>query len=543
MDAKRLEGLRSLHVEFEDFQEIDERQIMRQKAGPVEHVRITGLPCLGATHASLSGGQIHLAPVLGQRLGEASGIRLVHGGIATQAYRCCQILEQVLLACGSSVHQMVRLSCYVSNLGSNTSQVLSEVIDLFCHERSCHNITRTIIGCDRLQGDAAVQMEGVAAVPDSRTLQTPPRSGHGNVRSAVSSEKTRAKGKHLSSDIFLVGDDCEAAAAAAAAATAAVLEEEPESWIVVNDAEDIIATTGSSRLENRFLEVKEIVERKPLTPGAVEKPPMESPAVPLSVSGFYGHTSSFELQALSQEEAESIHPGLGKDFTRFCRMTMKGPEDYRTLRLEPGIIQCQPAEAWHAGRWKPPMGSTWSFTFALAVEKTANCFVNVGLVEWVAARQDGEQEGGSKKQSLSQIMKVKSEDEDNVPGGWLPEQHVHENPKQMMLGCRKGVQWFGNAAKFPLFQDNIMEGSLLRFRCDYHLNRQGEIAQVKIWFLPSPVCFEYGGDHTLTEADLWFEPLAQWWEPRCQDKKMRSLWVPAVTMYTCEDVVTVAWNG
>eukprot|EP00435_Cladocopium_sp_Y103_P073756 s422_g45.t1 len=85
---------------------------------------------------------------------------------------------------------------------------------------------------------------------------------------------------------------------------------------------------------------------------------------------------------------------------------------------------------------------------------------------------------------MTALFQVKSEAEDNVPGGWLPEQHVHENPKQMMLGCRKGVQWFGNAAKVPLFQDseplepdNIMEGSLLRFRCDYHLNRQGEIAQ------------------------------------------------------------------
>eukprot|EP00435_Cladocopium_sp_Y103_P053477 s619_g17.t1 len=62
--------------------------------------------------------------------------------------------------------------------------VLSEAIDLFCHERSCHNITRTIIGCDRLQADAAVQMEGVAVLaPDPRSLQTPPRAAiSGSVR-------------------------------------------------------------------------------------------------------------------------------------------------------------------------------------------------------------------------------------------------------------------------------------------------------------------------------------------------------------------------
>lgn len=33
------------------------------QAGAVEHLQITGLPRLGDTHASVSQGQIHLAPV------------------------------------------------------------------------------------------------------------------------------------------------------------------------------------------------------------------------------------------------------------------------------------------------------------------------------------------------------------------------------------------------------------------------------------------------------------------------------------------------
>lgn len=540
MALRHASGLEKLRAEFDHFQETEDWKVVRQKAGPVEHLLVPGLPRLGASHASLSGSQIHLAPALGQQL-NVGGIALVPGGLAAQAYRCCQILEQVLLACGSSLQQLVRLSCHVSHLTSFNSEVLSEAIDLFCHERSCHNITRTIIGCDRLQADAAVQIEGVAVLaPDSRSLQTPPRVAP---REQLSSVKTMAPRNRVPRDVAKSGrifleDDCEPAAAAAAAATAAVLEEEPELWIMVNDTSE------------------NVVPDSLLAPGAESKETSKgslAPLVPGEVAavrrdqrrrlkdGFYGRLECFELQELSPAEAESIHQGLGKDFTRFCRMTMKGPEDSRTIRLEPGIIRCHRAEAWHSGRWKPPVGATWSFNFALAVEKTANCFVNVGLVEWLAARQESEGTV-SHDESLAEVLKVKSEAEDNVPGGWLPEQHVHENPKQMMLGCRKGVQWFGNAAKVPLFQDNIMEGSLLRFRCDYHLNRQGDIAQVKIWFLPSPVNFEYGGQHTITEADMWFEPLAQWWEPRCQDRKMRSLWVPAVTMYTCEDVVTVAWN-
>ncbi|CAK9062783.1 unnamed protein product [Durusdinium trenchii] len=130
-----------------------------------------------------------------------------------------------------------------------------------------------------------------------------------------------------------------------------------------------------------------------------------------------------------------------------------------------------------------------SFTFALAVEKSANCawagvfgegFVNVGLVEWVAARKD------SAEASTAHAVKSEAEDE-------------HRHPSMpcfflgiCVIGFLKGVQWFGNAAKFPLFQE-------LRFRCDYHLNRHGEIAQVKVWFLPSPLNFEYGGEQTITE--------------------------------------------
>ncbi|CAE7259088.1 mdm2 [Symbiodinium sp. CCMP2456] len=222
------------------------------------------------------------------------------------------------------------------------------------------------------------------------------------------------------------------------------------------------------------------------------------------VCKLHGDVFSSPAALIRRLSAASIHAGLDKEYNRFCRVTMKGPEDYRTIRLEPSAVRCRPAEAWHAGRWKPPLGSTWSFSFALAVEKSVNCYVNVGLVEWKAARKEADEDNqqdpvadAASTQSLADILKVKSDAEDEVPGGWLPEQHVDENPRQMMLGCRKGVQWFGNAAKYPLFQDNIMAGSLLRFRCDYHLNRQGDIAQVKIWMLASPIHFEYGGEHTV----------------------------------------------
>ncbi|CAE7942483.1 mdm2 [Symbiodinium necroappetens] len=114
-----------------------------------------------------------------------------------------------------------------------------------------------------------------------------------------------------------------------------------------------------------------------------------------------------------------VHKGLNSSLQRFCRVTMKGPEDYRTIRLEPSAVRCRPAEAWHAGRWKPPLGSTSSFSFALAVEKSVNCYVNVGLVEWKAARKEADEDHqqdtvapATSTQSLADILKVKSDAED-----------------------------------------------------------------------------------------------------------------------------------
>lgn len=91
-------------------------------------------------------------------------------------------------------------------------------------------------------------------------------------------------------------------------------------------------------------------------------------------------------------------------------------------------------------------------------------YVNVGLVEWMAARKESPEPKGLRR-SLAELLSVKSEEEDQVPGGWLSAQHagslvetrvlceVDEDPRQMMLGCRKGVQWFGSGRKFPLFQE------------------------------------------------------------------------------------------
>jgi len=280
------------------------------------------------------------------------------------------------------------------------------------------------------------------------------------------------------------------------------------------------------------------------------------PVKPALPHGIYGHVSSFGLSYLPAEKAET-HQFCG-NFNVFCRMEMLAVQQYRTVRLEPAMVMCRRAEA-DQERWKPPVGTTWSFSFSVAIESTESSYLNIGLVEWLATRKEEKTGLGSlgpgaaaedATVSLADLLEGNSQAEDtSPPGGYLAQQHVSENPKQMMLGCRKGVRWFGNSMKYALFQDDLCTGSVLHFRCDYHLTRNGDPAQVKLWLLPSPVVFQRQGKRSTKESDLWNQPLAKWppWEPRWggyeqENKNTRSLWVPAVTLFSRADAVTVAWE-
>mmetsp|Transcript_89746 Transcript_89746/g.159531 ORF Transcript_89746/g.159531 Transcript_89746/m.159531 type:complete len:586 (+) Transcript_89746:88-1845(+) len=544
--------LKVLHRDIDEMhaKEGEMLPVVRQKAGSlVEHVTVLALPSMGTTHASISSGQIHLAAVVGQQLKQPKdSVVLVPGGIRPEAYRCCQILEQVLKACGSSVYHLVRITCHVPELNKSKLDAIGEVIDIFCKERGCHSITRSNIGCSRLRDGAAVQIEGVAGAQAfgerPYPFWTPPRlapkdfdSPSTPSRTAFATPPPVARPKF--EDLLFPGDDiCAPAAAAAAAATAAVLEDgEPEAWVLVEPTD---TTTPSPPLQ-------------------AVPPPDKLTSLP--TDGFYGLLSSLKISSLSAEKAHELHPEFSKDFNTFYRMEMTGMQNYRTVRLEPSMVMCRPAEACHQGRWKPPVGTTWSFSFSVAVESTESSYVNIGLVEWLSTRKEkkkGARTDGAEapaedaKLSLADLMEVKSVAEDTAPpGGFLAQQHVSENPKQMMLGCRKGVHWFGNSMKYALFKDDICAGSVLHFRCDYHLNRHGEPVQVKLWLLPSPVVFQRQGKRNIKESDLWNQPLAQWppWEPRWggyeQENKQTmtmSLWVPAVTFFSPTDAVTVAWE-
>jgi len=135
-----------------------------------------------------------------------------------------------------------------------------------------------------------------------------------------------------------------------------------------------------------------------------------------------------------------------------------------------------------------------------------------------------------------------------VPGAEVEDkavtwQHTSESPRQMMLGCRKGVKWYGNKCSEPVFKDDLCAGSLLHFRCDYFFDEDGEATQVRLWLLPSPAAFRRTG-RRVTQLS---EPLFEWQATRdfggAREPAKRSVWVPAVTLFSRHDVVLFAWHG
>lgn len=293
---------------------------------------------------------------------------------------------------------------------------------------------------------------------------------------------------------------------------------------------------------------------------AISEPSTEAPSSTdhslLVNTCFSGQLNSWQITELTLAQVRSRYPSAfvtGEEDCSVFQLQTTVSNTLRTIRLAPHAVQCRRLDARQkrsTGRWGKPSGTTtWSFPFTVAIEHTENSFVNVGLVEWLADRSDGEPARTKHtSMSLAELLKLKTISEDEKPSDFVAEQQASESPLQMMLGCRKGVRWFGNGVKFPLLEDGLCDGSVLRFRCDYHIDKHGDIVQVQLWLMPSPVVFEFQGKKTIQDWDLWDEPLFhQWREPPQTTKESsrlpKSLWVPAVTLFSQGDTVAVAWSS
>jgi len=384
--------------------------------GCVEHVRMSGLPLLGATHASIGGGWIHVAAVLGLRLQaggqESEGLEpagLVPGGYTAETYRCCQLIEAVLHGCGSAWSALLRLTLHVTDLTRTKLEAIEEVADLFSKERGCLSITRSALGCARLRHGAVVQIEAIALVPPEgsqavggvcpRPLAEPPwpLGQKGEKGRTVSVASTEAPSRW---DFGEVVGSC---------------EEEDEDWIL-STAESVEASRPVDAAATAA-GAEEADAWVVLGPGAPGPAPGPAPAKeeaqapgpqPLRELGLVGNGRLLRVKALSAEEARSQLSELGLGTTQvasgeerlqhnvFRRLEMLENDQYRTVRLHPEAFACfrpPPPEAKSKAEAKakapshPPSpaakSSSWSFTFDVVVLRTAQSFLNMGLVEWL----------------------------------------------------------------------------------------------------------------------------------------------------------------
>lgn len=169
----------------------------------------------------------------------------------------------------------------------------------------------------------------------------------------------------------------------------------------------------------------------------------------------------------------------------------------------------------------------------------------MGLVEWCIAKANGDHvptgristpDVSSKWVSLPSLLGVTSRDlivsslrlEDNLkPDGLM----------SMMLGCRKGVKWYGHRnTKESLFNDDIMAGSLLNFRVDY-TSRKGSSTKdtVQVWLVQSQILFRESGWQSVQMAR---KPIFQ-----ADLGGSSNIWVPAVTLHSPGDEVVMSWSG
>mmetsp|Transcript_145711 Transcript_145711/g.253014 ORF Transcript_145711/g.253014 Transcript_145711/m.253014 type:complete len:441 (-) Transcript_145711:63-1385(-) len=264
-------------------------------------------------------------------------------------------------------------------------------------------------------------------------------------------------------------------------------------------------------------------------------------------SPLIGQLACLCLEEVAAEEAQGLHIDNGDVLTSKWRAQMTGHDVYRTVRLGPGQLLCTQLEQSWARRARGPWPVVWSYNFDIVIAKTLNSFVNIGFVEWIANKGKEVPEplllDRTREASLAELMGLSPGEDWTSEPTW---QHLSENPRQMMLGCRKGVKWYGNNFSEPLFKNDICEGTQLHFQCDNVFDQNGKLKQVRMWLLPSNVHFR-----TRTQVVELAKPMFEWpspmlwedWKSQQDEKEKCAMWVPAVTLFSKDDSVIFVWRG
>lgn len=233
----------------------------------------------------------------------------------------------------------------------------------------------------------------------------------------------------------------------------------------------------------------------------------------------------------------------------FAHVTMSGHDTFRTAKLCPDRLFCkQMAEKRpHTRKRNGPDPVAWNYTFDVAILRTSNSFINVGLVEWSSQSKEPQPLSADRMlrtlsagpMHLSELLEAQCSDDHD--GG------ASESRRQMMIGCKKGVKWYGSSRNGQtqsetMFKDDLCEGTTLRFCCECTFTGTDSL-QVRLWLLPSVVNFYRGGQQMVQLSKPLFEYPMSWDQAGLPQAEVRTMWVPAVTLYTKGDQVIFGWCG
>lgn len=240
------------------------------------------------------------------------------------------------------------------------------------------------------------------------------------------------------------------------------------------------------------------------------------------------------------------HPSARPSTANVWKLRNDGEWDgYRTVRVLPSHIMLSRRfdEGWTETMPGFEQHQFWVYNFDISVTSTTYSYLDFGLLEWQISSK-------SETRNVSKLLTAYNTDsivmsellgeysERDIIESSLSPGNYSEEPVggMMMLGCKKGVRWFGKSRpRQELFWDDINSSSVLHFEVQHRPVMGTDNVSIQVLLRPSPIVFQKHGAKMVTMKKPVFET---------QIKPSSScMWIPAITFNTPGDEVAFSWSS
>eukprot|EP00759_Apiculatamorpha_spiralis_P045099 PhF_6_TR41935/c0_g1_i1/m.63468/K09022/ridA, tdcF, RIDA; 2-iminobutanoate/2-iminopropanoate deaminase len=132
----------------------------------IRHVVVPNLAILpdAFSHATVADSTIYLSGTLGtvQDTSDPRGFRLISSSIADQTTQTLRNMETILISCGSSFNDVVKLNVFLKDNNPDRFNQMNKAYTAFFVERKVPVCARITVGCGNLALGADVEIDGFA---------------------------------------------------------------------------------------------------------------------------------------------------------------------------------------------------------------------------------------------------------------------------------------------------------------------------------------------------------------------------------------------